>query len=428
MPRPIDTTFREMVVEAYLNRKADDPKTTIRMVAKEHGVGEASLKRWVWASRSGSVRPKRASGGPRPRLTAEMRTHVVDWVLAHPTVRLFEVVAYVQQTFQVSVSEATIRACLRERGIGKRRLTKLVPRQGSEGTPPDHRYTRSHRRKPEGRPHRRAYPSDFTDAEWSVVGPLWLDHASAVPLEHELRDVLDALRYIGATGSPWRYLPHDYPPQETVRRWFDTWGRDGSLTRVNDALRRLLRRRAGREETPSVLIIDSLSVKSHEGGEARGYDGGKKIHGRKRHIAVDSMGLVWLAMVHGADIQDRDGIDRLIPDDIRAKLPRLGKILADAGYQGRAETRTQERTGVPVEIVRRPGDTTTGEWATADAPPKTAPTGFVVVPKRWVVERSHAWAARRRRLARDFERTVTASTTWLEMSYNHIYSARAGRC
>jgi len=173
------------------------------------------------------------------------------------------------------------------------------------------------------------------------------------------------------------------------------------------------------------LIIDSLSAKSHEGGEARGYDGGKKINGRKRHIAVDSMGLVWLAVVHGANVQDRDGIDVLIPDNVCDDFPRLQKILADAGYQGKAETRTKQRTGVPVEIVRRRGDTTTGEWSSKDQEVRPVQPGFQVLRQRWIVERSHAWAARRRRLARDFERTVAASTAWLELAYNHTYSAQA---
>lgn len=182
---------------------------------------------------------------------------------------------------------------------------------------------------------------------------------------------------------------------------------------MNADLRRLLRRRAGREDTPSLLIIDSQSVKAREGGSGRGYDGAKKMAGRKRHTLVDTMGLPWLTLVHAADIQDRDGIDLVVSMDVRDSLPRLEQILADGGYQGRAEQKTLARTGVPVKIARRRGDNTTGEWAPTAGPPPTAPAGFQVVPIRWIMERSQSWVGRRRRLNSDHERSAETSGEWL---------------
>lgn len=166
-------------------------------------------------------------------------------------------------------------------------------------------------------------------------------------------------------------------------------------------------------------------MKSAEGGEEIGYDGGKKVRGRKRHIAVDTLGLPWFVAVHRANLADRDGLDLVIPDDVRARLPRLKLIYADAGYQGQCERRTLARTGVPLVIVRRRGDTTNGEWASRDGAAPVMSTAFRVLAKRWIVERSHAWSSRRRRMGRDHERTLSASEAWLNLSFNHILVARS---
>lgn len=427
MPKAIDAAHRQQVVDAYLSRKAKDPSTTYASVAEEFGVGQASLSRWLGRQRrQGTVEAKKTRDArSRRRLTEEQGAAVAAWVLANPTRRLWEVQAWVEQEFKRVVSLGAISNELRRRNIGKRRLTKLASAPSPGGQSTERNYNSKHRRTPEARPHRRAYPSDFTNAEWATVEPLWREFARSVPQKHALREVLEALRYIGATGCPWRFLPNDFPPHSTVRAWFDTWTRDGTIAAVNDALRRMLRRRAGREETPSILIIDSQTIKTQEGGEARGYDGGKKINGRKRHIGVDTLGLPWRIVVHGADIQDRDGLDLVAPANIKEELPRLEKLLADAGYQGRAEHLTLERTGVPVEIVRRRGDAAAGEWSNkgGDAPSYTP--GFHPLPKRWIVERSFGWAIKRRRLARDYERTARSSKAWIELAFQNTMTARA---
>jgi len=412
MGAAIDEAKRAAAVADYKQRKAKEPRTSVRSVAVDHGVGEASLKRWLWRERElGSVAPtKHKRRGPFPKLSEKDRDAVVAMVLAEPALRLYEVASRMSIQVGFNVSEATVRRALRSRSIGKRRLVR--EKRVKESAPEKTRYKSQHRRKPESSALRRAYPSDFTNAEWEIVGPLWEEEAVALPSDHSLRDVLNAIRYIGSAGCPWRFLPHDFPPFQTVYAWFERWARDGTQERVNVHLRRRLRRRAGREDTPSLLIIDSQSVKTREAGEGIGYDGGKKVKGRKRHIAVDTMGLPWLIAIHAASIPDRDGIDQVVPSDISTILPRLEVILADGGYQGRAERRTEERTGVPLKIARRRGDTTTGEWANLDGPPPSKPAGFQVIPQRWIVERSNSWFSRKRRLTTDFERTTRHSAAW----------------
>lgn len=416
---------REAAVADYLQRKAENhSEVTITQVAADHGMSPASLKRFLRAHRGGPIKPPLPNrGGPQPRLSKAQRHRLVELVLETPTMNLGAISQAAEVEFGMSVSETTIRRCLRESGLTKRHLRKKaaakVPQTTGEA---ERRYEQRHRRKPEARPHRNAYPSDFTDAEWAFIEPKWREVASALPVEHSLRDVLEALRFIGATGIPWRYLPHDFPPHTTVRRWFDRWTRDGSIDAVNDWLRRSLRRRAGREETPSLLIIDSQSVKTTEGGEGVGYDGGKKIRGRKRHIAVDTMGLPWLFSVHSAGIQDRDGAALVLSTDLLEQLPRMKFIIADGGYAGRCERETAARTGVAMRIVRRRD--AYGAWTKKGTPPEQQRAGFKVLPMRWIVERSLSWGLKSRRLARDHERTIASSEAWTKLAFQRIMVAR----
>ncbi|WP_300007618.1 IS5 family transposase [Pseudonocardia sp.] len=240
------------------------------------------------------------------------------------------------------------------------------------------------------------YPSDTTDAEWEVLGP----QARAVmaelrrgpggrPMAHRLRAVVDAIRYLVRYGIEWRALPADFPPWEAVYAFFERWAARGLPQRIVHALRDRLRVSADRAPAPTAAIIDSQTVRGADtvGAASSGYDGGKKIKGRKRHVAVDSNGWLLAVLVTAANVQDRDAGHRLLAL-LRERFSTITLAWADGGYAGRLVTWAAAVLALAVTVVKRTDDV----------------RGFVVLPRRWVVERTFGWLCRHRRLVRDYER------------------------
>jgi putative transposase len=289
---------------------------------------------------------------------------------------------------------------------------------------------------------RKTYPTDLSDDEWKYIEPhMPRPKGHGRPRIHSLREILNAIFYLLRSGCQWRMLPHDFPRWPTVYHYFRKWRLDGTWESINRAIREHLRVRLKRDPQPSAGIVDSQSIKtSGVGGEERGYDGGKKIDGRKRHLLVDTEGFVLKATVHSAKISEQEGIKKLLRQ-ADEKFPRLKHLWLDAGYRGEDKGKgwVEKILGWTVEIVARPRKPApekvlkawAAEWAKEgkkiDWQKLLPPRGFQALPRRWVVERSFAWICHNRRMSKDYERLSATGEAFIYAAMSRLMVRRLAR-
>lgn len=362
--------------------------------------------------------------GRKALLTADHG--VVLTAIAHelPRSSLDELTREFNRRCDLSVCSATVRKALKQAGIKRMRPTRKVAERAvvQGGAPARVGYAQRHRRADGAS----GMNTDLTDAEWALVADLFERQGGrGAPPTHERRVLVNACVYVVRTGCAWRLLPKSFPPWRAVYKAFRGWAHAGTFELMHDRLRRQWRDRIGRAPEPTAAVIDAQSTRSTAQGGNTGFDAGKKVKGRKRNLVVDTLGLLLAVTVTAASVQDRDAA-ALVVAQACAKVPGLKALYADAAYGGRCAEAIEKNHSVAVHIVRHPGNRVTGTWQTAQQPlwPDVVAKGFVVQAKRWVVERTHAWNERARRLIAHHDRSEWAPVAWVWLTEARILATR----
>lgn len=314
--------------------------------------------------------------------------------------------------YRLIISQALKRA-------GVQRVKRRVAGEPKNPPKDPHRFSDEHRPTPPAK----GYPSSLTDAEWALVRDLFEVKGLGRPPRHSRRVMVDAIAYVVRSGCSWRMLPRHFPKWQTVYAHFRQWAAKGVFIEMHARLAQMWREREDRAPEPTAAIIDSQSVRTSPQGGPRGFDAAKKVKGRKRHIATDTLGLLLAVIITPASVQDRDAAPALV-DATLDRYPTVALVYGDAGYAGRCVDVLRSRD-VEVEIIRRRDKI----WApTAQLQLLAAPArSFEVLPKRWIIERTNAWNDMPRRQAKDHDRLVSVSESWIWFTESRILLRRLAR-
>ena len=336
----------------------------------------------------------------------------------NPYLTLLQLRELLLERHQIKVCVETVRTALAALGLSRpppSQRPKPIPVLEFAASPPARRryaYRDVHRFDPKAP----GYPSDVTDSEWALLEDLFDPPGPGRPPQFDRRIILNACLYVLRTGCAWRMLPKNFPSWDTVYAVFKRWSVKGLFEQVYERLRIAHRQDLGKSGCPTAAIIDSQSVKTGPQGGEKGYDAGKKVKGRKRHIVTDFLGLMLAVLILPANIQDRDAAVATV-QAAKDKQPSIQAVIADTAYAGQCALELEQKAEVKVEIIKRPNR----QAISQDGQPVAAPkTGFILLPKRWIIERTNGWLLRFRRLVVDHERKVQHATSWVWLAGSAI--------
>lgn len=377
------------------------------------------------AAEGAPKRRRRAKRVGRPPALSKAHIRVLKTLATKtPGASLDEITRQLAERCGVRVSSLTVRRTLAAAGIMRVKPERRAASADRAAPPRRYGYTAAHWREAIGRD----YSCCLTDAEWDLVADLFERPAGArgAPAQLDRRVLVEACCYVLRTGCAWRLLPKSFPAWTTVYKSFVRWAAAGRFEQMHDRLRAQWRERLGRHAAPTAAVLDSQSTRASPQGGTSGFDAGKKVKGRKRHLLVDTLGLLLAVTVIAASVQDRDGAADVVAAGC-AKLPSITRLHVDGAYSGQCARASAAAHRIEVEVVRHPGNRNAHVFHDSRRPTPSAepvPSGFVLLPKRWVVERTHAWNERWRRLVMHHDRNLNVSAAWVWLAEARILAAR----